>query len=126
MSTVLVADDDPDIRELVVFKLEQAGHRVIGVADGASAVTAAHDCLPDLAIIDVTMPGMSGLQVCTVLRADALTARIPVVLLTARAHADEGQLGLEAGAVAYVTKPFSPRELIRRVETLLGGPAPAS
>jgi DNA-binding response OmpR family regulator len=110
-------------RELVIFKLERAGHRVIGVADGASAVIAAHDAAPDLAIVDVAMPGMSGLQVCTALRADARTARMPVILLTARARADEGTAGLEAGAVAYVTKPFSPRDLVRRVNSLLGWPA---
>jgi DNA-binding response OmpR family regulator len=119
MATVLVADDDPDIRELVVFKLEQAGHEVVGVADGQAAVAAAREVAPDIAIIDVTMPGVSGLDVCAALREDEKTARIPVVLLSARAHAGDRQTGLNAGAVAYVTKPFSPRELVARVESLL-------
>ena len=121
MAIVLVADDDPDIRELVVFKLEQAGHEVLGVADGRSAIAAAHALTPDIAIVDVTMPGPSGLDVCAALRGDEVTARIPIVLLSARAHTGDRHTGLQAGAVAYVTKPFSPRELVARVESLLDG-----
>ncbi len=119
MATVLVADDDPDIRELVSFKLERAGHEVVAVADGPSAVAAALESPPDIAIIDVTMPGLSGLQVCAALRDDPRTAAVPLILLTARAHADDAHRGLQAGAVAYVTKPFSPRELVQQVESLL-------
>lgn len=121
MATVLVADDDADIRDLVSYKLQQAGHRVVSVADGPATVAVAHDLVPDIAIIDVTMPGLSGLEVCDALRADDATARIPVILLSARAHAGDSQTGLDAGAAAYVTKPFSPRELVRQVESLLGG-----
>jgi two-component system phosphate regulon response regulator PhoB len=119
MATVLVADDDADIRDLVSYKLRQAGHDVVSVADGPATVAAARDVRPDLAIVDVTMPGLSGLQICDLLRADETTARIPVILLSARAHAGDSETGLAAGAVAYVTKPFSPRELVQRVETLL-------
>jgi DNA-binding response OmpR family regulator len=122
MGTVLVADDDPDIRELVTFKLEQAGHRVITVADGVSAVSVARDTVPDLAIVDVTMSGLTGLQVCSALRADARTAQIPVILLTARANVDESRAGLDVGAVAYMIKPFSPRELVHRVDALVRRP----
>lgn len=121
MATVLVADDDADIRDLVSYKLQQAGHRVVSVADGPATVAAARELIPDLAIVDVTMPGLSGLQVCDELRADNATARIPVILLSARAHAGDSQTGLDAGAAAYVTKPFSPRELVRQVESLLLG-----
>lgn len=121
MATVLVADDDADIRDLVSYKLQQAGHRVVSVADGPATVAAARELIPDLAIVDVTMPGLSGLQVCDELRADKATARIPVILLSARAHAGDSQTGLDAGAAAYVTKPFSPRELVRQVESLLLG-----
>lgn len=119
MATVLVAEDDADIRELVAYKLHQAGHQVISVADGLAAVAAARENAPDVAIVDVSMPGLSGMQVCAALREDAATARIPVILLSARAHADDSETGLRAGAVAYVTKPFSPRELVERVESLL-------
>jgi DNA-binding response OmpR family regulator len=119
MATVLVAEDDADIRELVAYKLHQAGHDVVSVADGLSAVAAAREMVPDLAIVDVYMPGLSGTQVCTALRQDAATAGIPVILLSARAHADDSEAGLRAGAVDYVTKPFSPRELVQRVESLL-------
>jgi CheY-like chemotaxis protein len=119
MATVLVADDDSDIRELVSFKLEQAGHKVIGVVDGPSAVAAARELVPDVAIVDVTMPGMGGLEVCAALRDDARTAKIPIILLSARARADDTETGMGAGAVAYVTKPFSPRDLVQRVESLL-------
>lgn len=119
MATVLVAEDDADIRELVAYKLQQAGHHVVSVADGLSAVTAARETLPDLAIVDVSMPGLSGMQVCTALRDHAATAGIPVILLSARAHADDSETGLRAGAADYVTKPFSPRELVQRVESLL-------
>ncbi|HEY3716609.1 MAG TPA: response regulator [Jatrophihabitantaceae bacterium] len=119
MATVLVADDDADIRDLVAYKLQQAGHEVVSVADGSAAVTAARDLVPDLAIIDVTMPGLSGFQVCAALRAEAATAAIPVILLSARAHAGDSVTGMTAGAVDYVTKPFSPRDLVQRVEALL-------
>ncbi|HET8582427.1 MAG TPA: response regulator [Jatrophihabitans sp.] len=121
MGTVLVADDDPDVRQLVAFKLRQAGHEVIVVGDGPSAIAAAGARPVDLAVLDVTMPGLSGLEVCAALRADARTAAVPVILLSARAHEGDAQRGLQAGAVAYVTKPFSPRELVDRVECLLNG-----
>lgn len=119
MATVLVAEDDADIRELVAYKLHQAGYQVVSVADGLAAVAAARENVLDVAIVDVSMPGLSGMQVCAALREDAATARIPVILLSARAHADDSETGLRAGAVDYVTKPFSPRELVDRVESLL-------
>jgi DNA-binding response OmpR family regulator len=119
MATVLVAEDDADIRELVAYKLRQSGHQVVSVADGLAAVAAARENLPDVAIVDVSMPGLSGMQVCAALREDATTAQIPVILLSARAHAGDTETGLQAGAVDYVTKPFSPRELVQRVEALL-------
>jgi DNA-binding response OmpR family regulator len=119
MATVLVAEDDADIRELVAYKLHEAGHQVVGVADGLAAVAAARAEAPDVAIVDVSMPGLSGIQVCSALREHPATAGIPVILLSARAHADDSETGLRAGAVDYVTKPFSPRELVQRVESLL-------
>jgi DNA-binding response OmpR family regulator len=119
MATVLVAEDDADIRELVAYKLQQAGYQVVSVTDGLAALAAARDSAPDVAIVDVSMPGLSGVQVCTALREHSATTRIPVILLSARAHADDSETGLRAGAVDYVTKPFSPRELVQRVESLL-------
>lgn len=121
-----MADDDADIRALITFKLEQAGHEVTAVGDGLAAVRTAQELLPDVAIVDVTMPGMTGLEVCVTLRAEERTARIPVILLTARAQADDQRLGLESGAAAYMTKPFSPRELLQCVATVLDRPAPAT
>jgi two-component system response regulator MtrA len=120
VSRVLVADDDPDIRELVRFKLEQAGHDVVAVADGDAAVAAATDGEPfDLAILDVMMPRRSGLEVCEVLRADEATRGLPVLLLTAKAQERDVEQGFAVGADDYIVKPFSPRELMSRVTVAL-------
>lgn len=119
MTTVLLADDDADIRDLVAFKLAQSGYDVITAGDGPSALAAAAGRLPDVAVLDVTMPGMSGLDVCRALRDDAATARLPVILLTARAQEADVQAGFGSGADDYVVKPFSPRELLSRVEAVL-------
>jgi DNA-binding response OmpR family regulator len=119
MTTVLIADDDKDIRDLVVFKLEQVGFTVVAVADGPSALAAAKQDTPDLAVLDVMMPGMSGVDVCRELRADDATAGLPVILLTARAMEADVQTGFAAGADDYVVKPFSPRELVSRVQAVL-------
>jgi two-component system, OmpR family, phosphate regulon response regulator PhoB len=119
VTAVLVADDDADIRDLVAFKLGQSGYRVITAPDGPSALAAAVMELPDLAVLDVTMPGMSGTDVCRALRADPATAGMAIIVLTARAQEADVQAGFKAGADDYVAKPFSPRELASRVEALL-------
>jgi DNA-binding response OmpR family regulator len=119
MISVLVAEDDADIRDLVAFKLEQAGYDVIAVEDGPSALVAARQTPPDLAVLDVSMPGMSGLDVCRLLRADPSTATIPIIMLTARAQERDVEDGLTAGADDYMIKPFSPRELVSRISTQL-------
>jgi DNA-binding response OmpR family regulator len=119
MATVLVADDDDDIRELIAYKLQLAGHQVIAVTDGEAAMNTARDIVPDIAVIDVTMPGIDGLAVCAALRGDTRTAHIPVLLLSARAQITDSQAGLDAGAMDYLTKPFSPHDLERRVAALL-------
>lgn len=116
---VLVADDDPDIRELIVFKLRQAGHEVEAVADGRAAFEAAARRPPDLAVLDVAMPNMTGIAVCQALREGEATARVPVLLLTARAHESDVERGMAAGADDYLVKPFSLRELVARVNALL-------
>jgi DNA-binding response OmpR family regulator len=120
MTTVLIADDDVDIRELVAFKLAQKGYRVISTADGPAALAAVEAEPPELAVLDVTMPGMSGLDVCRALRANPATAGIAVILLTARAQEADVQAGFGSGADDYVLKPFSPRELLSRIEAVLG------
>ncbi len=119
MSLVLIADDDPDIRELVAFKLGQAGHRVVAVADGEAALAEARAETPDLELLDVMMPRRTGMEVCRELRADPRTGSVPVILLTAKAQEADIEQGFAAGADDYIVKPFSPRELVSRVTTAL-------
>ena len=118
--SVLVADDDPDIRDLVVFKLEQAGFSVRAVADGNAALEVLKDSAPDLVVLDVMMPGLSGLDVLRQIRSEPRLEPVKVLLLTARARDTDVDDGYSTGADEYVTKPFSPRELLHRVNTLLG------
>src|SRR4051812_41416210 len=119
VTVVLVADDDADIRDLVAFKLEQAGFEVIAAEDGQTALESARSRQPTLAVLDVSMPGLSGIDVCRMLRADAATAGILIIMLTARVQEQDVEGGFSAGADDYVTKPFSPRELVSRIQALL-------
>ena len=119
MAHIVVADDDVDIRELVEFKLSTLGHDIVAVADGAAAVEACQARRPDLAVFDVMMPGVSGLDAIRRIRADPALADLPVILLTARAQESDVESGFSSGADDYITKPFSPRELAARVEALL-------
>ena len=119
MATVLLAEDDADIRFLVTFKLEQAGHQVTGFENGMKALAAARRNPPDLAVLDILMPGMSGLDVCRELRRDPATAAVPVIILTARAEKADIAAGFAAGAADYILKPFSPRDLAMRVKAVL-------
>ena len=118
-ASVLVADDDRDIRDLVAFKLTQAGYRVLTVADGTAALSTLLEQRPDLAVLDVMMPGLSGLDVCRAVRASATTASMPVILLTAKAQEGDVEQGFAVGADDYVVKPFSPRELVSRIQAVL-------
>lgn len=120
-SKILIADDDEDILELVRLRLSRAGHEIVLARNGAEALELARSSRPDLALLDVTMPMMDGYQVTRELRADPATSHLPIVLLTARAQTAEVARGFEAGADDYVTKPFSPGELQRRVEEILAG-----
>ena len=115
----LVAEDDRDIRELVTTKLAGAGYRVIAVADGTAALNAIREQLPDIALLDVMMPGISGLDVIGKLRTDERTAAVPVILLSAKSQDFDVETGIASGAVDYIVKPFSPRELLERVEAVL-------
>jgi two-component system response regulator MtrA len=117
MGLVVVADDDADIRELVRFALDLVGLTAIPVADGDAALVACHEHRPDAVLLDVSMPGSSGLEVCRTLK-DA-SPELPVLLLTARAEESDAEEGYAAGAVDYVVKPFSPRDLAERVQAVL-------
>jgi DNA-binding response OmpR family regulator len=120
MTRVLVADDDPDIRELVRFKLEQGGHEVTTVADGDAALEAARANGPyALILLDVMMPRRTGIEVCEALRADPTMRAVPILLLTAKAQEADVERGFAAGADDYIVKPFSPRELSSRVTAAL-------
>lgn len=119
MAKIVVADDDADIRELVVIKLGKEGHDVRAFGDGAAAVAACRDDKPDLVLLDVMMPGMTGVDATRVLRAEESTARTPIILLTARAQESDIDDGYSAGVDDYITKPFSPKQLAARVSTAL-------
>jgi DNA-binding response OmpR family regulator len=116
---VLVADDDEDILLLIRVVLERDGYEVIVTRDGAEAVAAGLEWRPDLAVLDVAMPELDGLEVLRRLRADANLAEMPVVLLSARVQEDDVRRGYDSGANAYVQKPFSPSELSEQVRELL-------
>lgn len=116
---ILVVDDEPDAVDLVQFNLKNAGYEVVTAADGAEALRMARNFCPDLVLLDVMLPEIDGLEVCKMLRRDTATAGIPIIMLTAKAAEIDRVLGLELGADDYVTKPFSPRELMLRVKNLL-------
>jgi DNA-binding response OmpR family regulator len=117
---VLVADDDQDILELVAFRLERAGYRILTATDGERALELALDQHPDLAVLDVMMPRLTGLEVTERIRAEG--EQMPIVLLTARVQEADVARGFEAGADDYIKKPFSPQELRARVQAILGRP----
>jgi DNA-binding response OmpR family regulator len=116
---VLIADDDPDILELVSLTLERDGHEVVTANNGVEALRLATERRLHLAVLDVMMPGLDGFEVTRRLRADNATKGIPIMLLTAFAEENHTARGLEAGADAYMKKPFSPRELVARTSSLL-------
>src|ERR1039457_2701536 len=118
-SKILVVDDEPEAVELVEFNLKQAGYEVFTAADGAEALTKSRAKTPNLIVLDLMLPEMSGLEVCKTLRRDPATAAIPIIMLTAKAAEIDRVLGLELGADDYLTKPFSPRELVLRIRTVL-------
>jgi two-component system, OmpR family, response regulator len=118
VTRVLVADDDPDIRELVEFKLSQAGYAVQAVPDGLAAWEAFESEPPALAVLDVMMPGLSGFDVLRKIR-DSDHPRVPVLMLSAKSRDSDVDTGFAIGADDYVIKPFSPRELLHRVNTML-------
>jgi DNA-binding response OmpR family regulator len=120
LPVALIAEDDRDIRELVSAKLSSAGYQVLAYANGPAALAAAREHRPDVALLDVTMPGISGLEILTELRSNPLTESIPVILLTARSQEFDIRSGFAVGAADYIVKPFSPRDLVARVNAVLG------
>jgi len=121
MATVLVVDDEPIVREVVVRYLAREGHRTLEAADGESARTAIQRSEPDLVVLDIMLPGTDGLELCRWIRSES---ELPVIMLTARGEEADRIVGLELGADDYVTKPFSPRELAARVRSVLRRSAP--
>jgi DNA-binding response OmpR family regulator len=117
VARVLVVDDDPTVREVVVSYLRAGGHDVVETPDGEGALVEAGRVPPDLVVLDLMLPGIDGLEVCRRLRADG--GRVPVIMLTALGDEADRVVGLELGADDYVTKPFSPRELALRVDGVL-------
>lgn len=121
---VLVVDDEPDVIELLEFNLRQAGFEVIAAESGPEALDKVRTRSPDALVLDLMLPEIDGLEICKRLRRDPATARLPILMLTARAAEVDRILGLEMGADDYLAKPFSPRELVLRVKKLLQRPVP--
>jgi len=119
MARILIAEDEPDIRELVAFTLRFAGHEVTTTANGEEALQQASQIVPDIIIMDVRMPKMTGYDACRAMKADVVLKDIPVVFLSAKGQDSEIQAGLDAGAEEYLLKPFAPDQLVERVKNIL-------
>jgi two-component system alkaline phosphatase synthesis response regulator PhoP len=119
---ILVVEDDPDLVELLSFNLRGCGFAVSTAADGLDALKKARSIVPDLILLDLMLPELDGFGVCEILRREPETARIPMIMVTAISSQFARMAGLEAGANDYITKPFSPKQLIARVQALLGQP----
>jgi DNA-binding response OmpR family regulator len=120
MSVIFVVDDDPDVRELVEYKLMQEGHQVLSAVNGQDALRLVPTTSGlDLLLLDVMMPGLTGFDVLARLREDPVTRSLPIIMLTAKAQESDAERGYSLGANDYVVKPFSPRELMSRVNAQL-------
>ena len=119
MANILVAEDERDIRELINFTLSFAGHTVTQAANGAEALEVAQKVLPDLIMMDVRMPRMTGYEACRQMKEIDSIKAIPVVFLSAKGQDDEVQTGIQAGAIAYILKPFAPDELAQQITEIL-------
>src|SRR2546421_5316696 len=116
---ILIIEDETDVADLLSLNLRKAGFRVSTAGDGATGLQKARDDRPDFIILDLMLPKMSGLEVCKILKSDTATSRIPILMLTAKAEEVDRIVGLEFGADDYVTKPFSPREVMLRIRAIL-------
>jgi DNA-binding response OmpR family regulator len=119
MAKILIAEDERDIRDLVAFTLRFAGYEVVAAANGEEAVQLAPKENPDLILLDVRMPRMTGYDACRIIKADSKLKDIPVVFLSAKGQESEIQTGLEVGAEEYLLKPFAPDQLTERVKAIL-------
>ena len=119
MAKILIAEDEQDIRELVKFTLSFAGHEIIATSNGEEAYQKALETLPDLILMDVRMPRMTGYEACEKLKANDTTKNIPVVFLSAKGQESEVNTGIAAGAEEYILKPFSPDQLTERIREVL-------
>jgi len=115
---ILIIEDETDVADLLALNLRKAGYKVATAADGARGLQKARDDGPDFIILDLMLPKMSGLEVCRILKSDTATAQIPILMLTAKAEEVDRIVGLEFGADDYVTKPFSPREVVLRIRAI--------
>jgi two-component system phosphate regulon response regulator PhoB len=116
---ILVVDDEPDVTDLVAYHLKAKAFHVETLNDATASISKARSYQPDLVILDIMMPHLSGIQVCRILRADPKLSKVPIIFLTAKAEAHDRIEGLETGADDYLSKPFSPKELVLRVESIL-------
>ena len=119
MAKILIAEDERDIRDLITFTLGFAGFEVVAAANGEEAVNLARQEFPDLILMDVRMPRMTGYEACALMKADAKLKDIPVIFLSAKGQDSEIQTGLQAGAADYLLKPFAPDQLTERIQSVL-------
>lgn len=119
MAHILVADDEPDIRQLIAFTLQLGGHEITQAANGSEAVELTQQTQPDLIIMDVRMPKMNGYDACQIIKKTEATQHIPIVFLSAKGQDEDVTAGITIGAVAYIVKPFSPQELMQRINDIL-------
>ena len=120
MARILVVDDEPHIVRLVSFSLERAGHEILEANDAPSGIAIIREQRPDLVLMDVMMPGMTGFEALEILKADQSTADVPVVMLSAKSQEYEQEEGLERGALRYICKPFTPSALVEAVSEIVG------
>jgi len=119
VAKILAVDDEPELTDLMHYHLARAGHDVTTAANGWEAIHAVRHSRPDIILLDLMLPDLDGFGVCEILRRDPATATIPIIIVSAWASTDSRNLGLELGALDYITKPFSPAELVARVNHLL-------
>jgi two-component system phosphate regulon response regulator PhoB len=123
-ATILVVEDEPAIQELIAYNLKQAGHQTLRADNAEQALNLVSNALPDLVLLDWMLPGLSGIEFARRLRADKRTRTVPIIMLTARSDEQDKLAGLDGGADDYITKPFSPRELMARIKAVLRRRAP--
>lgn len=119
MAKILIAEDERDIRDLIIFTLRFSGYEVVAASNGEEAIQLAQQEMPDLILLDVRMPRKTGYEACRAIKADEKTKNIPVIFLSAKGQESEIQAGLQAGAVEYLLKPFVPDQLTARIQAVL-------